>query len=226
MGSESDNILLEKQLVMYDEPEKEKWIQHYSSRHRILLVGEGDFSFAACLATAFGNATSMIATSLDSQDMLVNKYADANSNLDLLKEKGCVLLHRVDALTMSEHPVLQKQVFDRIVFNFPHTLLLLREHYAAQIKLHQELVVGFFKSAYKMVAENGEVHVTHKTAHPFDQWNIEELASEAGLYLVDEVSFYQWNYPGYHNKRGDGHVCRCDASFPIGACSTFKFAKL
>ncbi|KAK3200165.1 hypothetical protein Dsin_023580 [Dipteronia sinensis] len=26
-----------------------KWIKHYSSCHKILLVGEGDFSFAACL---------------------------------------------------------------------------------------------------------------------------------------------------------------------------------
>ncbi|GAB2281975.1 hypothetical protein Dimus_016539 [Dionaea muscipula] len=32
---------------------------------KILLVGEGDFSFAACLAKAFGSATNMVATSLD-----------------------------------------------------------------------------------------------------------------------------------------------------------------
>lgn len=44
-----------------------RWITHYSSSHRILLVGEGDFSFAACLATAFGMAPNIIATSLDSQ---------------------------------------------------------------------------------------------------------------------------------------------------------------
>ncbi|XP_012849416.1 PREDICTED: uncharacterized protein At4g26485-like [Erythranthe guttata] len=41
---------------------------NYSSSHRILLVGEGDFSFSACLAVAFGSASNMIATSLDSQD--------------------------------------------------------------------------------------------------------------------------------------------------------------
>ena len=45
----------------------EKKIKHYSSRHKILLVGEGDFSFSACLALAFGSATNIIATSLDSQ---------------------------------------------------------------------------------------------------------------------------------------------------------------
>jgi hypothetical protein len=49
------------------EEEKEKWITHYSSHQKILLVGEGDFSFAACLGKAFGSAASMVATSLDSK---------------------------------------------------------------------------------------------------------------------------------------------------------------
>ncbi|XP_058068185.1 heavy metal-associated isoprenylated plant protein 41-like [Magnolia sinica] len=45
----------------------EKWIQHYCSSHKILLVGEGDFSFSASLAKAFGSATNMVATSHDSK---------------------------------------------------------------------------------------------------------------------------------------------------------------
>lgn len=44
-----------------------RWIKHYSSCHRILLVGEGDFSFSTCLASAFGRASNMVATSLDSR---------------------------------------------------------------------------------------------------------------------------------------------------------------
>jgi 25S rRNA (uracil2634-N3)-methyltransferase len=46
---------------------KERWIQHYSSSQKILLVGEGDFSFSACLARAFGSATNMVATSPHSE---------------------------------------------------------------------------------------------------------------------------------------------------------------
>lgn len=45
----------------------EKWKKHYSSCHRILLVGEGDFSFSLSLARAFGTAHNLVATSLDSQ---------------------------------------------------------------------------------------------------------------------------------------------------------------
>ena len=43
-----------------------RWIKHYSSEYKILLVGEGDFSFSASLAVAFASATNITATSLDS----------------------------------------------------------------------------------------------------------------------------------------------------------------
>jgi 25S rRNA (uracil2634-N3)-methyltransferase len=46
---------------------EEKWIKHYSNHHKILLVGEGDFSFALSLANAFGSASNMVATSRDSK---------------------------------------------------------------------------------------------------------------------------------------------------------------
>ena len=49
---------------------KERWIQHYSSFQKILLVGEGDFSFSSCLARHFGSAVNMVATSLDPRGVL------------------------------------------------------------------------------------------------------------------------------------------------------------
>ena len=62
-----------QQSIKREEEEEEnvnRWIKHYSSSHRILLVGEGDFSFSTCLASAFGWASNMVATSLDSQGIL------------------------------------------------------------------------------------------------------------------------------------------------------------
>lgn len=57
-----------------DSKMKERWIKHYNSCQKILLVGEGDFSFALSLARAFRSASNMVATSLDSKGTQLQKY--------------------------------------------------------------------------------------------------------------------------------------------------------
>ncbi|KAL8469607.1 hypothetical protein ACS0TY_032454 [Phlomoides rotata] len=109
------------------------WIKHYSSRHKILLVGEGDFSFSASLARAFGNASNMVATSLDTEADLEIKHPSAAANVVLLKEKGCSVMHGVNASTIRYHHLLSHRKFDRIVFNFPHSGFLTSEHSSLQI---------------------------------------------------------------------------------------------
>lgn len=56
-----------KEVSVEDTKQEIKRIKHYTSSQKILLVGEGDFSFSACLAKAFASATNMVATSLDSK---------------------------------------------------------------------------------------------------------------------------------------------------------------
>ena len=79
----------------------------------------------------------------------------------------------------------------------------------------------FFRSASLLLRPDGEVHVSHKTKHPYRKWNLEGLASEFTLFLVEQVDFHIEDYPGYNNKRGDG--LHSDQPFLLGKCSTFKF---
>ncbi|KAG2384159.1 uncharacterized protein At4g26485-like [Vigna umbellata] len=199
----------------------DKRIAHYRSSHKILLVGEGDFSFSLCLAKAFGTAINMVATSLDSRASLRKKYGNALRNLRELKGLGCTIVHGVDVHTMLEHPLLENRYFDRIIYNFPHAGFAYRESDDYQIKLHRSLVSGFFYNAKFMLNKGAEIHITHKTAHPFSKWNIRGLAKRQRLLLVEEAEFYLDLYPGYSNKRGDGR--NSDRSFPIGECNTFMF---
>ncbi|CAK9308626.1 unnamed protein product [Citrullus colocynthis] len=113
--------------------DSQKKIKHYSSSHTILLVGEGDFSFSACLAVAFANASNILATSLDSKESLLRKYTRVSRNLEILELAGGRVVHEVDATTMSQHPLLYDKSFDRIVFNFPHAGFHFKEHDNVQI---------------------------------------------------------------------------------------------
>ena len=48
-------------------------VQSYSSRHKILIVGDGDLTFALSLATALGG-TNIVATTFDTRRELLRKY--------------------------------------------------------------------------------------------------------------------------------------------------------
>lgn len=204
-----------------DEKEEEKWIMHYSSKHQILLVGEGDFSFSFALSQKFGSASNICASSLDSYETVVKKFKEARSNLDTLKKLGASIIHGVDATEMKEHSELSKRKFDRIIFNFPHAGFHGKEEDDEVIRMHMSLVEGFFRNASGMLRPHGEVHVSHKTTAPFCKWHIEELARKHSLLRLDCVQFRKEDYPGYSNKKGAGSLC--DDYFPLGKCSTFKF---
>ncbi|XP_068642459.1 uncharacterized protein At4g26485-like isoform X1 [Aristolochia californica] len=227
---------------------REQWITHYCSSQRILLVGEGDFSFSACLAECFGSARNMVATSLDSEgiemffvvlsflfsffhpykyasiELLKVKHWTCVPHLVKLKRLGCVVLHEVDVKEMHRHPVLRTMRFDRIVFNFPHAghFPLLCERHGRLIKLHKKLLSAFFGSAREMLAEDGEVHVAHRDDYPYNCWKLENLAKKAGMHLIEAVEFRKVDYPGYHNKRGGG--IKSNKKFPLKECFTFKFS--
>ncbi|CAJ1960222.1 unnamed protein product [Sphenostylis stenocarpa] len=87
--------------------------------------------------------------------------------------------------------------------------------------MHKTLLLGFFNNANHMLRANGEIHVSHKTTAPFSNWNLENLAAQCFLTLIECTDFNREDYPGYNNKRGDGY--RCDEPFPLGKCSTYKF---
>ncbi|KAJ1290118.1 hypothetical protein BS78_02G218200 [Paspalum vaginatum] len=201
--------------------EREERLGHYSSSQSILIVGDGDFSFSLALATAFGSGENLVATSLDTCEDLKRKYSKAESNKMELKRLGATVIHGVDATEMRFHTDLKNKRFDRIIFNFPHAGFKGKEDDMHMINSHRLLVWGFFSNARHLVRRYGEIHVTHKSGLPYDRWNLEHLASEASLAMIDKVLFQKKDYPGYNQKRGDSK--RCDEPFDLGVCYTFKF---
>ncbi|KAG5545847.1 hypothetical protein RHGRI_018113 [Rhododendron griersonianum] len=185
-------------------------ITHYNSEQKILLVGEGNLSFSACLARSFGSGLNMVSTSLHSQELLKEKYRSSEANVDNLERLGCLVLHEVDVKEMRNHPILNQMKFDVVVYNFPHA-----GHFYGYTETDEELIQG-------MLNQGGEVHVSHREDYPYSTWGLENLAAKSGFNLEEKVRFKKWDYPGYQNVRG-GDI-NCDKPFPLNShCFTFKF---
>ncbi|KAL1556137.1 25S rRNA (uracil(2634)-N(3))-methyltransferase [Salvia divinorum] len=200
--------------------EREKRIKHYSSRHNILLVGEGDFSFSACLARALGSAAKVIATSLDSQEFLKKNYGNAVSNIAELRRRAGKVMHGIDATKMANHELLRQLKFDRIIYNFPYAGIFDKSvPKESQLSRHRKLVSKFLMNARNMLIENGEIHITHKTNGFHTDFKVESIASSHGLRLIEAVRFERGDYPGYNTKYGFGG----DANFDCNPSKTFKF---
>ncbi|MFS8023753.1 hypothetical protein Hanom_Chr16g01455241 [Helianthus anomalus] len=205
-----------------EEVKKEIWKGHYSSAHKILLVGEGDFSFSLCLARSFGSARNIVATTVDTHQELVKKYSNVAENVRELQDRGSVVLYGVDATAMSNHFFITTQRFHRIVYNFPHVGFRFPEANGCQIKLNKQLVKGFLKNAKMLLKkENGEIHVSHKVGEPYDSWNLDKKAEKIGLVLYERSPFFKKMYPGYAPKRA--HGAAADEAFKLGESATYKF---
>ncbi|XAR65774.1 hypothetical protein NMG60_11010016 [Bertholletia excelsa] len=221
-SEDQDEEDAEVNFFMSGEGNRERRIEHYSSSQRILLVGEGDFSFSLCLARAFASARNMVATSLDTQQELVKKYSNGIGNVRELEEMGCVVLCGLDATKMSQHFFLRTQRFDRIVYNFPHVGFIYPEANGCQIKLNKRLVKGFLANAKVLLRkEGGEIHITHKDGDPYSRWDLVKKAEKMGLALHESMPFCKDKYPGYDNKRA--HGSSADSPFKLGDCTIFKF---
>ena len=89
------------------------------------------------------------------------------------------------------------------------------------IKMHKDLVLGFFKIVSHKLRTNDEININHKNQCPFCKWDIEKLSMQSSRTLTECASFKKGDCPSYSNKRCD--VYRYDESFPLGKGSTFKF---
>ncbi|KAK9673769.1 hypothetical protein RND81_12G188200 [Saponaria officinalis] len=195
-------VLVTPSELTYVPRETVKKIGLYMSKQTILLVGEGDFSFSASLAVAFGCASNMIATSLNSQEFLAKNYSKFRRNKMALEVRGSMVIHGVDATKMINHDILGGLRFDRIIFNFPHAGCFGRTDH--DMRKNRELIKGFLRCAKKMLNREGEIHITHKSNGYFRQWNIPKLGLDQGLELIREIKFIRSIYAGYHTKFGFG----------------------
>ncbi|NXL31972.1 FDXA1 protein, partial [Glaucidium brasilianum] len=166
---------------------------------RVLLLGEGNFSFAASLCGAAG--THVVATCYESEEE-VSGWGRAAESIRRLRESGAEVVFSVDCTKLKDYFLPEKREFDCIYFNFPHC------GRKAGVVKNRELLAHFFHSSAEVLTEEGEVHVAlcnGQGGTPADQprrewhnsWQIVAVAAGAGFILSDVRPFRAETIHGY-----------------------------
>lgn len=97
----------------------------FETADKILLVGEGDLSFAHSLVAHHG-CKDVTATVLEgSEEELVQKYPEAQQNIQIIREAGSAVIFGADAgkkgLALTKKDLASRGGgWERVFFNFPH----------------------------------------------------------------------------------------------------------
>ncbi|KAI9485375.1 MAG: hypothetical protein EXX96DRAFT_513931 [Benjaminiella poitrasii] len=202
----------------------------YSPKDKILLVGEGNFSFARSLCENYlqEGAENLVATCFDAEDVLYEKYDEAKDNVEFVQSFGGTVLFGVDATNPPKE--VKKNKYTKIVFNFPHVGAGIKDQ-DRNVIANQKLLNGFFDAAEPLLTKSfnnneiqsnilkdkkdgyaesqevgivpdGEIHVTLKTCKPYNLWAVKSLVKAKGVLAVRGTApFYADDFPGYEHRR-------------------------
>ena len=98
----------------------------FTPTDKILLIGEGNFSYAYALVVdppsqlQYLPPQNITATAYDTELECLAKYADAQEKIDVLRVKGVNILFGVDATKLEKVSQLKGKRWDKVVWNFPH----------------------------------------------------------------------------------------------------------
>lgn len=210
-AKEAGNKIAEKEKSIKSGKSKGAKKQHHSvkslipfaSHETLLLVGEGDFSFALSIVkNLLIDPQNLIATSFDSEEEVIAKYPNARDNIDFLRGSGVNVFHLIDA---TDIPLTMKIVnnnrrrtgiklftpykkLNHVMFNFPHTGRGMKD-VDRNIRDHQKLVLNYFKSAHELLSVVNEAATNDLGGYGETQ---NETKSDVIISLFEGEPYISW----------------------------------
>lgn len=206
----------------------QKGLIPFDKESRLMLIGEGDFSFAVSIVKQdYVNPEFLVATSYDSLDQLKAKYPNVEEHLKYLEDMKVKVFHDIDANDLTASFKLDSKKgkakikdilpsIDYIMFNFPHTGRGMKD-VDRNIRDHQKLMLNYFKSCGKIFdlvndssndifggykeEINSKILVTLFEGEPYNSWQIKMLGRSEN-WKVDKSGRFEWDlFPEYHHRR-------------------------
>jgi 25S rRNA (uracil2634-N3)-methyltransferase len=183
----------------------------------ILFVGEGNFSFTLSIARILQRGDTLLATCLDSEEIVKEKYPDAEEIIQEIKEWGGAVAYEVDGCSLRNHKAItkhkfesvphqertKKTYFDTIAFMFPHIGLGIKDR-DRNVRENQKLLKRFLVSAKEFLKPQGRVVITIKEGLPYDLWELKALAKAEGFRCALSLKFKPEEFPDYFHRRTIG----------------------
>ncbi len=157
----------------------------------VLLVGEGNLSFAKNLLNASSSGiTGMISTTYEAERSLSD---EGKTNANFLRCRGAVVMHNIDATYLENK--FSSQKFDTIIFQFPNVGS--REPVHGR-NPHYILLRKFLRSAAKILNPAGKILIsTVDSPHYEGAFQFEDAAEFAGFKPPESYPFDPSDFPGY-----------------------------
>ncbi|PVF98605.1 hypothetical protein CPB86DRAFT_351251 [Serendipita vermifera] len=156
----------------------------YSQFDSILLIGEGDFSFAQSLINSHNISPEKVtATAFDSEAVCYDKYPWARDTVLDLRNRGMKVSFKIDATKLDRSKELKGKRYSKVVFNFPHTGKGIKDQ-DRNILSNQELVKEFLKTVPSVLVLGSSNESRTKQRRP-------QLSDDSGLEdndLIEEES--------------------------------------
>ncbi|KIP11754.1 hypothetical protein PHLGIDRAFT_63176 [Phlebiopsis gigantea 11061_1 CR5-6] len=125
---------------------------------KVLLIGEGNFSFTRALvcdpppSLQYLPSSNVVATAYDTEAQCYEKYPEAQAIVEELRAKGAEIIFGVDATKLESKSSLRNRKFDKVVWNFPHAGKGISDQ-DRNILSNQMLLLGFLRSAAHLLAK-------------------------------------------------------------------------